>query len=256
MLLTRRGKQRTSSTTTAINPAICILLLLTACGLVTCDAYNKPQADAQGSLALVGHNIDAVNWAASASYHQQDSDSAVQLDTPGSESSTSPPLQETVRRDSFPDIELDNTPSLSPFANQEQLALTQHTLPSALKVTASGLAGVAEAGKSLFDGIAQVLQQSQFAWANLENAANLTRLVQESLSNRFGDQIFSSPFSLSINGSMQTEPPTNASQASASRANETFWFQLIEHNGNATYNPNPSTYQVYRNVKDFGAKGE
>ncbi|SPO21480.1 probable beta-1,3 exoglucanase precursor [Ustilago trichophora] len=255
MLLTRRWKQPNSPRTTAVDPASCILLLLAACGLVACAASSDSQANAQNSPALVGHSIDAVNWAASASYHQQDSDSAIQLDTPGSDSSTSPPLPETVRRDSFPIIELDNTPS-SPFANQEELALAQHTLPSVLKVTASGLTGVAEAGKSLFDGIAQVLQQSQIAWANLENAANLTRLVQESLSNRFGDQIFSSPFSLSINSSMQTESPTNPSQATASRANETFWFELIDHNGNATYNPNPSTYQVYRNVKDFGAKGD
>lgn len=34
------------------------------------------------------------------------------------------------------------------------------------------------------------------------------------------------------------------------------WIQGITHNGMASFNSNPSTYQVYRNVKDFGAKGD
>jgi glucan 1,3-beta-glucosidase len=35
-----------------------------------------------------------------------------------------------------------------------------------------------------------------------------------------------------------------------------FWLQTIKHQGTAAYNPNPGTYQVFRNVKDFGAKGD
>ncbi|KAJ7582652.1 glycoside hydrolase family 55 protein [Mycena floridula] len=34
-----------------------------------------------------------------------------------------------------------------------------------------------------------------------------------------------------------------------------FWLELIKHQGNAPFNPN-STYQVFRNVKDFGAIGD
>jgi hypothetical protein len=34
------------------------------------------------------------------------------------------------------------------------------------------------------------------------------------------------------------------------------WIQGITHNGLASFNSNPSSYQVYRNVKDFGAKGD
>lgn len=32
--------------------------------------------------------------------------------------------------------------------------------------------------------------------------------------------------------------------------------QNIKHQGTAAFNSNPSGYQVFRNVKDFGAKGD
>lgn len=35
-----------------------------------------------------------------------------------------------------------------------------------------------------------------------------------------------------------------------------FWMQNIKHQGTAAFNPDPTTYQVFRNVKDFGAKGD
>lgn len=35
-----------------------------------------------------------------------------------------------------------------------------------------------------------------------------------------------------------------------------FWLQEITHQGTAAYNPNAATYQVFRNVKDFGAVGD
>jgi glucan 1,3-beta-glucosidase len=35
-----------------------------------------------------------------------------------------------------------------------------------------------------------------------------------------------------------------------------FWLETIKHQGTAAYNSNPSGYQVFRNVKDFGAKGD
>ncbi|KAH8551651.1 glycoside hydrolase family 55 protein [Umbelopsis sp. PMI_123] len=34
------------------------------------------------------------------------------------------------------------------------------------------------------------------------------------------------------------------------------WIQNVTHNGTAPFNTDPSTYQVYRNVLDFGAKGD
>lgn len=34
-----------------------------------------------------------------------------------------------------------------------------------------------------------------------------------------------------------------------------YWLADISHQGYAPYTPNPSTYKVFRNVKDYGAKG-
>ena len=34
-----------------------------------------------------------------------------------------------------------------------------------------------------------------------------------------------------------------------------YWFEHIKHQGVAAFNSDSSGYQVYRNVKDFGAKG-
>lgn len=35
-----------------------------------------------------------------------------------------------------------------------------------------------------------------------------------------------------------------------------YWMETIKHQGTSAFNPNPSTYQVFRNVKNFGAKGD
>ncbi|KAJ7168214.1 exo-beta-1,3-glucanase [Mycena crocata] len=44
--------------------------------------------------------------------------------------------------------------------------------------------------------------------------------------------------------------------AGTAAAADPFWMQTIKHQGIAAFNPNPSTYQVFRNVKDFGARGD
>lgn len=44
--------------------------------------------------------------------------------------------------------------------------------------------------------------------------------------------------------------------AGTAGANDAFWMQNMAHQGKAAYAPNPSTYQVFRSVKDFGAKGD
>ena len=36
---------------------------------------------------------------------------------------------------------------------------------------------------------------------------------------------------------------------------QTYWYESITHQGVAPYNPQGSAYQVFRNVKSFGAKG-
>ncbi len=34
-----------------------------------------------------------------------------------------------------------------------------------------------------------------------------------------------------------------------------YWLQNIKHQGTSAFNSNPGSYQVFRNVKDFGAVG-
>lgn len=45
-----------------------------------------------------------------------------------------------------------------------------------------------------------------------------------------------------------------ASMLSSAAAADPFWMQTIKHQGISAFNSNPTTYQVFRNVKDFGAK--
>lgn len=46
-------------------------------------------------------------------------------------------------------------------------------------------------------------------------------------------------------------PPTGLSESCAP-----YWLESIKHQGVASFNPNPDNYTVFRNVKDFGARGD
>ncbi|KAJ5971674.1 Pectin lyase fold/virulence factor [Penicillium vulpinum] len=52
----------------------------------------------------------------------------------------------------------------------------------------------------------------------------------------------------------ETKAATNAKAAAA--ADTPYWLADIAHQGVAAFNSNPSGYTVFRNVKDFGAKGD
>ena len=41
----------------------------------------------------------------------------------------------------------------------------------------------------------------------------------------------------------------------AAPGNESYWLADITHQGVAAFNPNPSRYRVFRNVKEYGARG-
>ncbi|TFK67130.1 exo-beta-1,3-glucanase [Pluteus cervinus] len=60
------------------------------------------------------------------------------------------------------------------------------------------------------------------------------------------------PVAVSALGS-QCSAPLGNGNASASAP---FWLERIKHQGKSPFNPNPAGYQVFRNVKDFGAKGD
>ena len=44
--------------------------------------------------------------------------------------------------------------------------------------------------------------------------------------------------------------------AGTAAATDPFWMQNIAHQGYAPYASSPSSYSVYRNVKDYGAAGD
>jgi glucan 1,3-beta-glucosidase len=52
-------------------------------------------------------------------------------------------------------------------------------------------------------------------------------------------------------GSQCTAPLGNGTAAEGSP----YWLQSMPHVGTAAFNPSPSTYKVYRSVKDYGAVG-
>lgn len=58
--------------------------------------------------------------------------------------------------------------------------------------------------------------------------------------------------------SFETRVAANAESAVAAvaAADTAYWLADIAHQGVAAFNPNPSGYKVFRNVKDYGAKGE
>ncbi|EED77302.1 predicted protein, partial [Postia placenta Mad-698-R] len=61
----------------------------------------------------------------------------------------------------------------------------------------------------------------------------------------------STPLALAL-GSACSTPISGGTAA----AGDPFWMQNIDHQGTSAFNPDPSSYQVFRNVKDFGAAGD
>ena len=57
----------------------------------------------------------------------------------------------------------------------------------------------------------------------------------------------------SLAASVQVDAPDSTD--SPSNATCAYWLEDIEHQGVAAFNTNPDKYQVFRNVRDFGAKG-
>ncbi|KAK0185856.1 exo-beta-1,3-glucanase [Armillaria mellea] len=55
---------------------------------------------------------------------------------------------------------------------------------------------------------------------------------------------------LSVRPSKSTAVPDESSTG------EPFWLEVIKHQGTSPFNPDPGSYQVFRNVKDFGAVGD
>ena len=53
----------------------------------------------------------------------------------------------------------------------------------------------------------------------------------------------------------KTSTTTSSTPTSTPTSSCSFWMENIAHQGYAAFNANPSSYTVFRNVKNFGAKG-
>jgi glucan 1,3-beta-glucosidase len=66
----------------------------------------------------------------------------------------------------------------------------------------------------------------------------------------FGTVLYASHFAFGL-GSSCTVPLGGGTAAPG----EPYWLELIQHRGKSPFNPRRS-YQVFRNVKDYGAAGD
>ncbi len=54
----------------------------------------------------------------------------------------------------------------------------------------------------------------------------------------------------------QCHPGSSTGITGTAAAGAPYWLQSIKHQGIAAFNAEPASYQVFRNVKDFGAVGD
>lgn len=59
-----------------------------------------------------------------------------------------------------------------------------------------------------------------------------------------------------IDNGTQTSTPVKPGPTSTPGGCAAYWLEDIKHQGLASFNPNVSSYQIFRNVKDYGAKGD
>ena len=82
---------------------------------------------------------------------------------------------------------------------------------------------------------------------------------QHSSSVRFGgpatvtEDVFAVPPPTS---NMSRPAPDSPMGPGTAAPGEPYWMEKIKHQGVAAFNPRPGEYQVFRNVKDFGAIGD
>ncbi|EKM55463.1 glycoside hydrolase family 55 protein [Phanerochaete carnosa HHB-10118-sp] len=96
------------------------------------------------------------------------------------------------------------------------------------------------------------------AVAGTRDKAQLSRLVHKVKGKFSGRRSMSNPQSSQAMPLASALNSTCSSPLGAGTAgpNDPFWLENIKHQGTAPFNSDASTYQVFRNVKDFGAKGD
>jgi glucan 1,3-beta-glucosidase len=66
----------------------------------------------------------------------------------------------------------------------------------------------------------------------------------------YGHSVSGIPYPTGANNTSVKPGPTGTPDCAP------YWLEDIKHQGLASFNPDPDSYQVFRNVKDFGAKGK
>ena len=61
------------------------------------------------------------------------------------------------------------------------------------------------------------------------------------------------PYPTALNGTGTSFAPVSTGTSGSCAP---YWLEDINHQGVASFNPNPNNYTVFRNVKDFGARGD
>lgn len=61
------------------------------------------------------------------------------------------------------------------------------------------------------------------------------------------------PYPTKANGTSTSSAPLSTGTSGSCAP---YWLENIKHQGVASFNPNPGNYTVFRNVKDFGARGD
>lgn len=61
------------------------------------------------------------------------------------------------------------------------------------------------------------------------------------------------PYPTKANGTSTSSAPLSTGTSGSCAP---YWLENIKHQGIASFNPNPSNYTVFRNVRDFGARGD
>lgn len=61
------------------------------------------------------------------------------------------------------------------------------------------------------------------------------------------------PYPTKSNGTSTSSAPLSTGTSGSCAP---YWLENIKHQGVASFNPNPNNYTVFRNVKDFGARGD
>ena len=100
-------------------------------------------------------------------------------------------------------------------------------------------------------------QESKIPWVE-EMMASMTRQYADAVTyaGPTGTALASVVAAESSSLAAERARPTSVAKISSRQsANTPYWLENIAHLGKAPFNPNPSSYKVWRNVKDFGAKG-